>query len=145
MFGDEYSRVMKHHKVVKLRMSPELKKDGRKKMRLLLKGYMEPQEWTGKSDSPTAMTSSIKMLVAMGIDPDDPAVVEPDDDVTSTGDVSTARLHSSYRTSMEQMKYQGMWVTNPTRRQSCKSFSLRAHCMGNKALDTGGGSQSHSG
>ena len=42
VFGDEYARALKHCKIVKLRMNPEPKKDGRRKMRLLLKGYMEP-------------------------------------------------------------------------------------------------------
>ena len=34
VFGDEYARVLKHCKVVKLRMNPEPKKNGRRKMRL---------------------------------------------------------------------------------------------------------------
>ena len=92
LHGDEYARVMKHSKVVKLRMNPEPKKNSRKKMRLILKGYMEPAEWTGKSDSPTAMASSIKMLVAMGVDPQDIDIVSLDDDVISAGDISTAFL-----------------------------------------------------
>lgn len=66
--GEEYTRVMKTEKVVKLRMNPEPKKNGRKKMRLLLKGFMEPHEWTGKSDSPTVLASTVKMLVAMSSD-----------------------------------------------------------------------------
>ena len=37
--GDEYKRVMKHEKIVRLRMNPEPKKDGRKKCRLLVRGY----------------------------------------------------------------------------------------------------------
>ena len=92
VFGDEYARVLKHCKVVKLRMNPEPKKNGRRKMRLLLKGYMEPQDWTGKSDSPTAMASSIKMLISMGVDPDDKDIVIMDDDVVSAGDIETAFL-----------------------------------------------------
>ena len=95
VFGDEYARVLKHSKhckIVKLRMNPEPKKNGRRKMRLLLKGYMEPQDWTGKSDSPTAMASSIKMLISMGVDPDDKDIVIMDDDVVSAGDIETAFL-----------------------------------------------------
>ena len=92
VFGDEYARVLKHCKIVKLRMNPEPKKNGRRKMRLLLKGYMEPQDWTGKSDSPTAMASSIKMLISMGVDPDDKDIVIMDDDVVSAGDIETAFL-----------------------------------------------------
>ena len=89
VFGDEYARVIKHCKIVKLRMNPEPKKNGRRKMRLLLKGYMEPQDWTGKSDSPTAMASSIKMLISMGVDPDDEDIVIMDDDVVSAGDIDS--------------------------------------------------------
>ena len=53
-----------------LRMNPEPKKSGRRKCRLLVKGFMDPMEWSGKCDSPTAMASTIKMLVAMGMDKD---------------------------------------------------------------------------
>ena len=67
--GAEYVRVMKTQKVVKLRMNPQPKKDGRKKWRLLVKDYMEPAEWTGTSDSPIAMGSTITMLTAMRFDP----------------------------------------------------------------------------
>ena len=42
--GEEYKRVMKTNKVVKLRMNPEPKKNGRKRMRLLLKGFLELKE-----------------------------------------------------------------------------------------------------
>ena len=90
--GDEYIRVMKTKRFVKLRMNPEPKKDGRKKWRLLVKGYMEPAEWTGKSDSPTVMASTIKMLIAMGTDPQDMYILNEDDDVLSIGDVTTAFL-----------------------------------------------------
>ena len=92
VLGDEYARVLKHCKIVKLRMNPEPKKNGRRKMRVLLKGYMEPQDWTGKSDSPTAMASSIKMLISMGVDSDDTDIVDLDDDVISAGDVETTFL-----------------------------------------------------
>ena len=58
VFGDEYKRVMKEEEVVSLRMNPEPKKTGGNKMRLLVKGFMEPSEWDGKTDSPTAMSST---------------------------------------------------------------------------------------
>ena len=64
--GDEYKRVMKDEKVVSLRMNPEPKKTGRNKMRLIVKGFMEPPEWDGKTDSPTAMSSTVRQLIAMG-------------------------------------------------------------------------------
>ena len=93
IFGDDYKRIMKEEKVVSLRMNPEPKTDGRKKMRLLVKGFMEPPEWDGKTDSPTAMSSSIRQLIAMG----KAEIVEGDlymeiDDVISIGDITTAFL-----------------------------------------------------
>ena len=90
--GDEYKRVLKTEKVVKLRMNPEPKKDGRCKMRLLLKGFLEPKEWTGKSDSPTVMASTVKTLIAMGTDELDPDIQTAEDDVLSAGDISGAFL-----------------------------------------------------
>ena len=69
-------------------MNPEPKKDGRATMRLLVKGFMEPKEWDTIKDSPTALASTVKTLVAMGLLPDDTAL----DDVISIGDISTAFL-----------------------------------------------------
>ena len=43
IIGEEYKRIMKTNKVVKFRINPEPKKDGRRKMRLLLKGFLEPK------------------------------------------------------------------------------------------------------
>ena len=91
--GDEYNRVMKCEKIVRLRMNPEPKKGGRKKCRLLVRGYQEPKEWDGKTDSPTALASTIKMLVAMGFDVEVDSEADPDDeDVITIGDISTAFL-----------------------------------------------------
>ena len=42
LFGEDYKSVMQEENVVSLRMNPEPKKDGRNKMRLLVKGFMEP-------------------------------------------------------------------------------------------------------
>ena len=83
---------MKSKKVVKLRINPEPKKDGRRKMRLLLKGFMEPREWTGKSDSPTVLPSTVKTLVAMGTDMLDGDIQCKEDDVISCGDIRGAFL-----------------------------------------------------
>ena len=66
LFGDDYVRAQKEEKIVPLRMNPEPKKGGRKKMRLLVKGFLEPTEWDGKTDSPTVMSSTIRQLIAMG-------------------------------------------------------------------------------
>ena len=90
--GEEYKQVLKTQKVVKLRMNPEPKKDGRLKMRLLLKGFLEPKEWTGRTDSPTVMASTVRTLVAMGTDESDPDIAGEADDVVSAGDITGAFL-----------------------------------------------------
>ena len=92
LHGEEYIQAMKSRKMVSLRMNPEPKKNGRRKCRLLVKGFMEPMEWSGKCDSPTALASTIKMLVAMGMDKNDKDITEEDDDVLSGGDIETAFL-----------------------------------------------------
>ena len=65
LHGEDYKRVMKEEKVVPLRMNPEPKKGGRTKMRLLVKGFLEPASWDDKTDSPTVMSSTIRQMVAM--------------------------------------------------------------------------------
>ena len=96
VFGDEYNRVLRDNKVVPLRMNPEAKYEGgilqRLKMRLIVKGFMEPKEWDSKTDSPTAMTSTVRQLVAMGVAPTSSGMTDIDDDVISVGDISTAFL-----------------------------------------------------
>ena len=96
VFGDEYNRVLKHEKVVPLRMNPEAKYEGgilqRLKMRLIVKGFLEPKEWDSKTDSPTAMTSTVRQLVAMGVAPTMQGMTDIEDDVISVGDISTAFL-----------------------------------------------------
>ena len=60
----EGARVVKEHPKVPLRPRLELKKDGRRKMRLLLLGYREPDEWDiGPNASPVAKLSTIRSLV----------------------------------------------------------------------------------
>ena len=59
LHGEDYKRVMKEEKVVPLRMNPEPKKEGRKKMRLIVKGFLEPASWDDKTDTPTVMSSTI--------------------------------------------------------------------------------------
>ena len=92
IFGEEYKQVMKTQKVVGLRMNLEPKKDGRKKCRLIVKGFLEPIEWSGATDSPTMMASTVKMLIAMGIDETDISIVDENDDAISIGDISQAFL-----------------------------------------------------
>ena len=103
VFGEEYERVVKNEKIVKLRMNPEPKKDGRCKMRLLVKGFMEPKEWDTIKDSPTALSSTVKTLVAMGlISPED-----IDTNVISVGDISTAFLYSKEYAPDDRPRYVG--------------------------------------
>ena len=91
--GSEYNTVMKEQKIVPLRMNPEPKKNGRKKCRLLVKGFLEPKEWAGKTDSPTVLASTVKQLVAMGLEVDIVEHADPsDEDVISIGDIASAFL-----------------------------------------------------
>ena len=55
--GKERDWALKTQKVIRLRMNPEPKPDGRLKMRLLVMGHLEPREWNeGRClDSPTVM------------------------------------------------------------------------------------------
>ena len=91
--GSEYNYVLKTQKIVPLRMNPEPKKDGTRKMRLLVKGFLEPKEWDSKTDSPTVLASTVKQLIAMGIEVDIVHDACPDDeDVISVGDIASAFL-----------------------------------------------------
>ena len=101
---------MKEEKVVSLRMNPEPKRTGRNKMILIVKGFMEPPEWDGKTDSPTAMSSTVRQPIAMGraevIDGD---LYMEADDVLSIGDISIIyQQHSCLVRNMDQMTYPGM-------------------------------------
>ena len=101
--------MMKTMKVVSLRMNLEPKKNGRRKCRLIVKGFLEPREWSGATDSPTVMASTIKMMVAMGTDTEDPWIHTLDDDVISIGDISCAFLEAKDYGPEEQprhVKYQ---------------------------------------
>lgn len=85
--GDERERVLREEKAPHLRMNPEPKPDGRLKMRLIVRGDCEPEEWTNNMslDSPTPASSSVKMMMAMSDETDE---VEE----LSIGDVATAFL-----------------------------------------------------
>ena len=84
-------------------MNPEPKKDGRCKMRLLVKGFMEPKEWDTIKDSPTALASTIKTLVAMGLMSQE----DVDSNVISVGDISTAFLFSKEYAPDDRPRYVG--------------------------------------
>ena len=92
--------IRRTQKIIRLRMNPEHKKDGRKKMRLLVRGDTEPLQWNdGKClDSPTVMASSIKMLLALHDEPDTETEV-------SIGDISTAFLTSPNYGSADMKRY----------------------------------------
>ena len=93
--GSEYNAVLKHEKIVPLRMNPEPKKDGNRKFRLIVKGFLEPKEWDSKTDSPTVLASTVKQLIAMGLEIEvvhDHAADPDDEDVISVGDIASAFL-----------------------------------------------------
>jgi len=64
MSPEESRRVLKEEKCVPLRMNPEMKRDGRKKCRLLVRGDLEPKWWAEKKDSPVARSSSVATMLA---------------------------------------------------------------------------------
>ena len=82
----EATRVSREYSLGKLRMILELKRDGRKKARLILQGFREPVEWDeGSVASPVAFTSTLRMLLfTAGLR----------SDVISVNDVSVAFLQS---------------------------------------------------
>ena len=83
---EEEVRVRANSPVVSMRMLVGVKKDGRKKARLVLQGFKEPKEWdTGSNVSPVAYPSSVKSLVFMGGE---------SEDVLSSIDISVAFLQS---------------------------------------------------
>ena len=60
----EATRVSREYSLGKLRMLLELKRDGRKKARLILQGFREPLEWDeGSVASPVAFASTLRMLL----------------------------------------------------------------------------------
>ena len=83
---DEATRVSKEYSLEKLRMLLELKRDCRKKARLILQGFREPLEWdAGSVSSPVAFASTLRMLLfTAGLR----------SDVISGNDVSAAFLQS---------------------------------------------------
>jgi hypothetical protein len=82
----EATRVSREYSLGKLRMLLELKRDGRKKARLILQGFREPMEWDeGSVASPVAFASTLRMLLfTAGLR----------SDIISVNDVSVAFLQS---------------------------------------------------
>jgi hypothetical protein len=61
--GAEKEQLLKKSRLTRLRMNPEPKKDGRKKMRLLVMGNEQPDEWTtGHTDAPVVSAEGLKLL-----------------------------------------------------------------------------------
>ena len=87
---EEKARVLAHETVIRLMMRYEPKSGGRCKCRLVARGDMEPKEWFDTTDSPTALPSSIKTLVACGNN-----YGFLDDDEISIGDISIAFLKAN--------------------------------------------------
>jgi hypothetical protein len=80
-----------------MRMLLGVKKDDRRKARLVLQGFKEPTEWdTGSNVSPVAYPSTIRSLVFMGGD---------ETDVLSSIDVSVAFLQSELYGPHETPRY----------------------------------------
>ena len=98
--GDERERVIREEKAPHLRMNPEPKPDGRLKMRLLVRGDCEPEEWTNNMslDSPTPASSSVKMMMAISDETDE---VEE----LSIGDVATAFLKGEKYSETDRERY----------------------------------------
>ena len=64
---EEEARVRQTSPIVSMRILLGVKKDGRRKARLILQGFKEPSEWDlGSNVSPVAYPSSVRSLVFMG-------------------------------------------------------------------------------
>ena len=92
---EEKSKVLRGNVGMRLRMILELKRDGRKKGRLVCQGFWEPKAYTNnKSDSPVASITSVRTLLAMGRS-NKIKHTDPNDDmreVIGSTDVTTAFL-----------------------------------------------------
>ena len=124
LFDDERERVIKEEKAPHLRMNPEPKPDGRLKMRLLVRGDCEPEEWTSHMslDSPTPASSSVKMMLAMSDETDE---VEE----LSVGDVATAFLKGEDYTAEDRPRYV---VFRQYRGSQLRVFRLRGSLYGQR-------------
>ena len=98
----EYKLVLKQEKVIRLRMNPEPKKDGRKKIRLLVRGDTEPKAWDDGAclDSPTVMASTVKMMIALHD-------ITDGEEYLSIGDINTTFLTSPEYDASAPKRYVG--------------------------------------
>jgi hypothetical protein len=94
---EEAARVRAETLVPRLRMLLAVKRDGRRKCRLVLQGFSEPEAWDeGRSvDSPVAYHTSVRLLLAKS----------GAADVISKRDVSVAFLQSDAYGSHERLRY----------------------------------------
>ena len=93
----ERQDIIDNYPVVPLRPQLEPKKDGRRKMRLLLLGYREPDEWDNEPNaSPVAKMSTIRSLIFRSGDADE---------VLSQIDVSCAFLQADLYAADDTPRY----------------------------------------
>ena len=82
--GKEKEDLLRQSRLTRLRMNPEPKKDGRKKMRLLVMGNEQPDEWTtGHTDAPVVSAEGLKLLFFGGDLGDEDEVIASCDAVTA--------------------------------------------------------------
>ena len=83
---EEAREIVGKEHIVPMKMQLEPKKDGRRKSRLVLLGYLEPEEWdVGSNMSPASNPSTLRTMLYLG---------GGQDDVISMIDVSVAFLQS---------------------------------------------------
>jgi len=118
--GDEAAAVLKSGNYVKLRMNPEPKKrTGRKKMRLVAQGFMEPFGWDkGTADAPVAHLSSVRTLVFRG---------GAADECLSSVDVRTAFLQAEEFDASDATRYV---VYQPYKGAEMQVYELRGPLYG---------------
>ena len=91
------------------------------------RGDMEPKEWFDSTDSPTALPSSIKTLVACG---NNYGFLE--DDEISIGDISIAFLKANSFSPEDRARTElGGWHTERTGSQNSSYGVSRGVCMAN--------------
>ena len=97
LHGEEAEHVRRRRLAVRMRMVLRAKRDGRKKGRLVLQGFMEPRWWhTGPTDSPVVAMSTIKTIVFMAGN---------DGDVLSSVDIDVAFLQADEFDPSEPTRY----------------------------------------
>ena len=94
----ETERVFANEIIVRLVMRFEPKKNGRCKCRLVARGDQEPTHWFLNTDSPTALSSTLKTLIASG-------PINPNDDEVAIGDFEGAFLEADCFTEEDRKRW----------------------------------------